>query len=83
MTELELMETNRREGTAQCMVRGDGAVLGWYVIERLVRNHTFPSATGIGQVINFEALFVRVPTPSGLNEFPVLWQAAMATVPAT
>lgn len=74
LTELEVLETWRREGVAQMMVRGDGYILGWYVVERLVRNHTFPSQEGIGKVINFEALFARVPTPSGIDEFPVLWR---------
>jgi uncharacterized protein len=77
LTEIEAIETMRREGIASMMVRGDGRVLGWYVLEKLVRSHTHLGLDGIGQVVNFEALFARVPTPSGDDEFPVLWRAVL------
>ena len=66
MSELELLEAARRRGMAQAMIRGGrttGTHLGWYVVEKLVRTHTFLSAEGVGQQIAFEAIFTRVPVP--------------------
>jgi uncharacterized protein len=75
LPQVDVMETQRRSGTAGLMARGDGYILGWFVCERLVRLHTFIAPTGVGKVINFEALFARVPTPDGTNEFSVLWKS--------
>ena len=66
MSELELLEATRRRGIAQMLVRGGadhGTVLGWFVIEKLVRSHKFLSSEGLGQEIDFEAVFTRVPVP--------------------
>lgn len=77
LANLEALEAMRRAGVAGMMVRGDGAVLGWFVCEKLVRRHTSLSAEGIGQQLAFEGIFVRVPTPSGDDEFPVLWATVL------
>ena len=53
LTELEVLESFRRQGKAELLMRGDGAVLGWYVLEKLSRAHRFLGADGIGQQINF------------------------------
>lgn len=66
MSEMELMEATRRKGIAQAMIRSGGAQgthLGWFVIEKLVRSHKFLSSEGVGQVVEFEAVFTRVPVP--------------------
>jgi phage protein U len=66
MGALEMMEAYRRKGVAQALIRGGanmGTHLGWYVIEKLVRAHKFLSSEGVGQVIEFEAVFTRVPVP--------------------
>lgn len=63
MNELDVLEAMRKKAQPQNMVRGDGTSLGWYVLERLVRNHRFLSANGIGQEVQFEGIFVRVPVP--------------------
>lgn len=68
---LEVLEAMRRKGVAALLMRGDGVRLGWFVCERLVRAGTFLASDGIGQVINFEAILVRVPIPPAEEEFPV------------
>lgn len=73
LAELDVMDAMRRQGIAGNMIRGDGAVLGWFVIEKLVRHHLHLGGEGIGQQVNFEAVFARVPVPNGDDEFPVLW----------
>jgi phage tail protein len=67
MPEIQVLEAKRRNGLADQMIRGDGVVLGWYVCERLSREHTYLSAEGIGQQVSFEAQFARVPGPGDPN----------------
>jgi len=74
LTELEVLESFRRQGKAELLMRGDGAVLGWYVLEKLSRAHRFLGADGIGQQINFEGHFARCPVPDANAYFPMLYQ---------
>jgi phage protein U len=62
-SDLDLLEALRRPGVAQALVRGTGEALGWFVMERLVRTHRYLDPGGLGQLIEFEATFVRVPVP--------------------
>ncbi len=71
------MEVLRRKGIAGQMVRGDGYVMGWFVCERLIRQHKHLHIQGVGQMIEFEAIFARVPVPSGEEMFPVLWGSVL------
>ncbi len=71
---LDVMDNMRRLGQAHTLVRGDGWYLGWYVIERLSRGHSYLSQEGIGKQIQFEATFQRVPVPEDpARYFPQLW----------
>jgi phage protein U len=69
MKELEHFEAMRRAGVPNLMVRGDGAVIGWFVCERLSRSHTFLSTEGVGQQTAFEAAFARVPPIEPATQF--------------
>lgn len=84
LANLELMDTMRRQGIAALMIRGgangQAVVLGWFVIERLVRNHVAVGLQGVGRLLNFEASFARVPTPPADLEFAVLWAAGLLGV---
>ncbi len=74
LSSLDVMDNMRRLGQAHTLIRGDGWYLGWYVIERLVRGHTYLDGAGIGQQINFEALFQRVPVPEDpAGYYTALW----------
>lgn len=71
---LDVMDNMRRLGQAHVLMRGDGWHFGWFVIERLMRGHTFLGQDGIGQQINFEATFQRVPAPfDPTGYFPSFW----------
>jgi phage tail protein len=74
LSELEILEAMRAAGLANLLQRGDGYVLGWFVMERLSRAHAFLGADGVGQQINFEAQFARVPTPDPARYFSALYQ---------
>lgn len=63
---LDVLDNIRRLGQAHPLVRGGNGIawhLGWFVIDRLSRGHSFLSQDGIGQQIEFEATFERVPVP--------------------
>jgi phage protein U len=77
MSALEAFEAMRRGGIANMMIRGDGAVLGWFVCEKLVRNHTSLSSQGVGQMIAFEAVLTRVPVPENDQYASQLWGSVL------
>jgi phage protein U len=74
MSELELLNATRRAGIANLLIRGDGVIMGWYVCEKLMRSNKELSAEGVGQVIEFEADFARIPSPEdGASYLSQLW----------
>ena len=81
LAELDIMENMRFRGTVELLTRGAGlnnAVnMGWYVIEKLARAHRHLTEDGVGQMIQFEASFARMPPPSGLNYYTVLYRSAL------
>jgi phage protein U len=74
---LEALETMRREGITALLVRGDGAILGWYICEKLARQHSFLGPEGVGKQLDFEALFTRAPAPDPSEQYPVLWRSVL------
>ncbi len=63
MDHLDVLDEMRRYGQVHVLQRGDGVNLGWFAIERLSRGHQFLGPDGIGQQIDFEATFQRMPHP--------------------
>ena len=61
---LDVLDNMRRLGQAHILIRGDGWHFGWYIIESLNRGHSLLANDGIGQMIEFEASFQRVPVPN-------------------
>lgn len=62
LTALELLA---QAGVPQLLIRGDGAVFGWYVIEKVTDKHAFLDVAGVGRMIQFEVELVSSPiTPS-------------------
>lgn len=82
LSHLDIMDNMRRLGQAHTLVRGGmrshGWHLGWFVIERMSRGHSFLAPDGVGQQIQFEATFQRVPVPQDPADYYVsLWSGAM------
>lgn len=82
LSHLDIMDNMRRLGQAHTLVRGgapgDGTHLGWFVIERLTRGHSFLGPDGVGQQIQFEATFQRVPVPQDpADYFTSLWSGTV------
>jgi phage protein U len=73
---LDVMDNMRRLGQAHALTRGDGWHLGWFVIEKLTRAHAHLGLDGIGQQIEFDVTFQRVPVPADpLAYFKSFWSA--------
>jgi phage protein U len=76
---LDVLDNMRRLGQAHILIRGDGWHFGWYIIETLSRGHTFLAQDGIGQMVEFEASFQRVPIPNdGASNFAQLYAGPIA-----
>jgi len=61
LSELEAIDKYREGGTPQQMIRGDGVVMGWFVLEHYERQHTFLDAAGRGKIVGFQGRFSRFP----------------------
>jgi phage protein U len=70
LSEMDAMEAARHAGACQLLSMGGNVMLGWFVIDRLTREHEYVGEHGYGQVIQFEAVFMRNPTPDGAAYFP-------------
>jgi phage protein U len=79
LAQIELLDSYRRQGMANLLMRGDGRTMGWFVCEKLVRSHTNISFEGIGQQIEFNAVMVRVPVPAADTYFSTMWIAGGGT----
>ena len=76
LTHLDVIDNMRRLGQAHILIRGDGWHFGWFIIEELNRGHSLIAADGIGQMIEFEARFQRVPIPNdGADMITQLWSS--------
>ena len=64
LAHLDVLDNMRRLGQSQILMRGDGWHFGWFIIETLSRGHSLIAEDGVGQMIEFEALFQRVPIPN-------------------
>ena len=58
---LSVLQAMAQSGDPQMLIRGDGAVFGWFVIEKVSDTHTFIDAAGVGRMIEFEIEMVRTP----------------------
>jgi phage protein U len=72
---LDVIDNMRRQGQAHILMRGDGWHFGWFVIETLQRGHSLIAPDGVGQMIEFDASFQRVPIPNdGSETIGQAWQ---------
>lgn len=60
---LRLLYEARKTGLPHYMMRGDGALMGWVVIERINERSSFLDAGGVGQMIEFDVTVRRCPAP--------------------
>ena len=61
---LQALDALRRSGVAQLLMRGDGQVMGWFVIETVRERADRLAADGVGRVIEFDVGLARADVPS-------------------
>lgn len=57
----------RAAGLPQYMVRGDGSLMGWVVVEQIVERSSVLDSNGVGKIIDVAITLKRAqpPTPAG------------------
>jgi phage protein U len=50
-----------RTGEPQLLIRGDGEVLGWYLIEQVTDKHSFLDVAGVGRMIELDVELIKTP----------------------
>jgi phage protein U len=73
---LDVLDNMRRLGQSHILIRGDGWHFGWFIIDSLNRAHSLIAPDGVGQQIEFEAQFQRVPIPNdGAENYMQMWDS--------
>lgn len=70
--DLKRLSQARASGRPQYLMRGDGALMGWVVIEKVTERSTYLDAKGIGRVIDVDIHVKRSATPSKGSYFSLL-----------
>lgn len=63
LNHLSVLYEARKSGLPHYMMRGDGALMGWVVIERVSERSTYLDKGGVGQMIEFDLQVRRCPAP--------------------
>lgn len=58
---LEALAAMAQGSTPQMLIRGDGAVIGWHYVIRLIEEHEYLDRQGIGRVIEFTIDLIHAP----------------------
>lgn len=72
LEDLKKLAAARASGRPQYLMRGDGAQMGWVVIERVQERSTYLDAKGVGQVIDVDISVKRSAKPSNGSFFSLL-----------
>jgi len=72
MGDLEKLRQARQSGQPQYMMRGDGSLMGWVVIESVTETSSYLSAVGVGKVVEIDIRVRRSERPSNGSFFSVM-----------
>lgn len=70
--DLRLLYEARRSGLPQYMMRGDGAQMGWVVIESVTERSSHLDGGGVGRMIEFDVTVRRASAPVAGLYFSIL-----------
>ena len=70
--DLRLLQEARVAGQPQYMMRGDGALMGWVVIERVSERSSYLDRGGVGKVIEFDLSLRRATPPAAGLYFSIM-----------
>lgn len=72
LSSLSSLHTQRVSGKSLPFMRGDGAALGWYVIERITERASYLDSHGVGQVIEVDIQIKRGDPAGAGSVFSIL-----------
>lgn len=72
LSSVDDLHAQRAAGKALPYMRGDGAAIGWFVIERITEKASYLDPTGVGQVIEVEVQIKRADEVDASAAFSVL-----------
>lgn len=61
VAQLSALQAIAKMGVPQLLLRGDGSLLGWFIIEKVTDKHTYIDRVGVGRMIEFEVELVKSP----------------------
>lgn len=62
----------RRSGLPQYLMRGDGRMMGWVVIDRVNERSSYLDRSGVGKVIEIDIAVRRAQTPAATSYFSLM-----------
>lgn len=69
---LTVLNLARASGSPQWLMRGDGGLMGWVVIESVTERSSYLDANGVGRVIDVDISLRRVGAPLAATFFSAL-----------
>lgn len=72
---LETLAQIRRTGLPQYMMRGDGRLMGWVLVERVNERSTYLDGNGVGKVIDVDITVRRTAAPGAASYFSLMARA--------
>lgn len=72
LTSLEILNLARASGVPQWLMRGDGGMMGWVVIDRVTERSTYLDRKGVGKMIDVDIGMRRVGIPLAATFFSAL-----------
>jgi len=72
MDELNLLQSMRASGKPQNLLRGDGAVLGWFAVLDVTEKHSHLGTNGVGNRIDVQINLQRAGRPSAFGLFNII-----------
>lgn len=79
---LSALDQMRRSGVPQILMRGDGAVLGWFLIEKITEKGEHLDAQGVGRMIEVAIGLVRAPGPAAAGAYVSVLSRLVGGAPA-
>ncbi len=73
LTSLDVLNAIRDSGAPQFLMRGDGAALGWFLVEHVTEKSSYLDANGVGRQIDVEIELLRDEPPSAESFVAVLF----------
>ena len=72
LSSLEVLNAARASGIQQWLMRGDGGMMGWVVIERVTERSSYLDRNGVGKMIDVDIGLRRVGIPLSATFFSAL-----------